>query len=304
MSRQRWLVIAGGMIAGLLAVNVRASAQGPEAKSGEVKGVEVKAVLLKVSERAEIPAQQAGTLLEMPVAEGTTVSEGDILARIDDVEARITVRRAELELQIASRKARHDVEVRAATEEQAVAETDLRLARQARERLADSVSPAELEHLRLKSALAALQVERARHDQEVAKLTEQQRTADLELAQRILDQRRVAAPFQGMVVEVYRQKGEWVEPGERILRLIRLDRIRAEGFVDAQQAGPTLVGRTAQLRVDLPQRAGARFEGKVLYVSPEVDPVNRQTRVTAEFDNRDLLLQPGLRGSMTIGTRP
>lgn len=277
---------------------------GAIASAAQAQAIEVKSVLLKLIERAEIPARQAGTLLEIPVTEGQAVNEGDVLARIDDAEAHIAVRRAELEMQIARSKGQSDVEVRAAEEERTVAEGDLRQARQARDRLADSVSASELEHLRLKSALAALRVERAKHDQAVAKLTEQQRSADLELAKRLLAQRQVAAPFQGHVVEIYRQRGEWVEPGEKILRLIRLDRIRAEGFVDAQFAGAGLAGRSVALKLDLPNRPGVRFLGKVLFVSPEIDPVNRQTRIWAEIDNRELLLQPGLRAQMTIEATP
>lgn len=289
-------IVTGLAVAGLwLGVAGTASAQ-----SSDSRGIEAKSVLLKLIERIEVPARQAGTLVEIPVEEGAIVKVGDLLARIDDAEAQIAVRRAELERLIAASKAESEFEVKAAEEELAVAEADHKSAKQARERLADSVSATELEHLRLKVALASLQVQRKKHDQNVAQLTEQQRGADVELARSLLGQRRVTAPFQGTVVEVYRHEGEWVEPGEKILRLIRVDRLRAEGFVDARHAGLALVNRSATLKVDLPNRPGALFQGKVTFASPEIDPVNKQFRVTAEFDNRDLQLQPGLRAAMTI----
>lgn len=269
-------------------------------QSVQAQSIEVKSVILRLIERAEIPARQAGTLLEVSVSEGKVVEEGAVLARIDDVEAQIAVKRAEYERDIAAEKAKSDIEIRAAQEERKVADADLKQAQQSQQRLADSVSASELEHLKLKSALKALQVERAQHEKAVAQLTTSQREADVELARRTLQLRHVTAPFKGTVVEVYRQKGEWVEPGEKILRLIRLDRIRAEGFVDAEQAQRGLEGRTATLRIDLPGRPGVRFAGKVTFVSPEFDPVNRQTRFFAEFENRDLQLQPGVRAALTI----
>ena len=39
----------------------------------------------------------------------------------------------------------------------------------------------------------------------------------------------------GVVVEIKRRKGEWVEPGETVIRILRIDSLRAEGFVDASQ---------------------------------------------------------------------
>ncbi len=44
------------------------------------------------------------------------------------------------------------------------------------------------------------------------------------------------------------------------------------------------------------------YSGRIVLVSPEVDPVNGQVRVWAEIDNHDLRLRPGLHGSMTIAT--
>ena len=40
--------------------------------------------------------------------------------------------------------------------------------------------------------------------------------------------------------------------------------------------------------------------GKIVFVSPEIDPVNGQVRVWAEIDNTDFKLRPGLHGSMVI----
>jgi multidrug efflux pump subunit AcrA (membrane-fusion protein) len=300
-TRVAWTRVVWGCV--VLGLTGTVLGQASDSRGTDSHGIEVKSVLVKLIERIEVPAKQAGTLMEMPAKEGNVVKLGDLLARIDDAEAKIAVRRAELEQQIAASKARSDYEVKAAEEELVVAEADLKSAKQARERLADSVSTTELDHLRLKVALASLQVQRKNHDQKVAELTEQQRGADLELARSHLGQRRVVAPFQGTVVEVYRHEGEWVEPGDKILRLIRMDRLRAEGFVDARFAGLSLVDRAAMLRVDLPNRPGAQFPGKVTFASPEIDPVNKQFRVTAEFDNRELQLQPGLRAVMTIAPR-
>ena len=55
------------------------------------------------------------------------------------------------------------------------------------------------------------------------------------------------------------------------------------------------------LRTTLPGSAAeAEFAGKLVFVNPEISPVNGQMRVWAEIENHDLKLRPGLRGSLTI----
>ena len=61
-----------------------------------------------------------------------------------------------------------------------------------------------------------------------------------------------------------------------------------------------LQGALCGCEVDLPEKAAAVFAGKLVFVSPEVDPVNNQVRVLAEIDNPESLLRPGLRATLTI----
>src|SRR5262249_61260030 len=114
--------------------------------------------------------------------------------------------------------------------------------------------------------------------------------------------RWVAAPVAGFVVEVNRHRGEWVEPGQTILRILRLDRLRAEGLVSAQLVRGDLNGRRVKLQVQRTDQPPAEYAGKIVFVNPEIDPVNGQVRVWAEIDNADLQLRPGLHGSMAIET--
>jgi macrolide-specific efflux system membrane fusion protein len=39
--------------------------------------------------------------------------------------------------------------------------------------------------------------------------------------------------------------------------------------------------------------ATIELDGEISFVSPEVDPINSQVRVWAEFDNPKLLVRPG-----------
>jgi macrolide-specific efflux system membrane fusion protein len=101
-------------------------------------------------------------------------------------------------------------------------------------------------------------------------------------------------------VRVDRHRGEWVEPGDPVLRILRIDRLRAEGFVKVHHTEHDLENCLVTLKVNLPGEPGAVFPGKVVFLSPEVDPVNAQVRIWAEIENRGTRLRPGMRATMSI----
>ncbi|MCH7996243.1 MAG: HlyD family secretion protein [Chloroflexi bacterium] len=123
---------------------------------------------------------------------------------------------------------------------------------------------------------------------------------DFEIALRRLERRKVVSSIDGMVVQIHRRRGEWVEPGQTVMRIIRINRLRAEGLLDVRDVRDDLTGRRVTLSVVLPGGASAPFRGKIVFVSPEVSPVSGQVRIWAEIDNPKLTLRPGLNASMVI----
>lgn len=265
-----------------------------------VAQVSVPAVLVKLLDQVEVPAREAGVLVALPVQEGTLVEENARLALVDDKEARLFAERADLELRIATKQASSKVAVQSAEKNLAVAEQELRRAEESVAAIKNSISQTELDRLKLAVEQGRLSLDKARQDWQVAGMTKQLKQVESKTAQRNVERREIVSPFRGMVVQLHRQRGEWVEPGEKLLRLIRLDRLRAEGFIHARDAASDLMGRAVQLTVQLPQQPDAKFSGVVTFVSPEVDPVNGTVRILAEIDNGSLQLRPGLKGSLTI----
>ncbi len=104
-----------------------------------------------------------------------------------------------------------------------------------------------------------------------------------------------------MVVQIlHRLLGEFVEAGHMVLRVLRINRLRAEGLLMRRDLRGDPVGRRVTLNVMVPGSGETQFAGKVVFVSPEINPVSGQTKVWAEIENPDLLLRPGLNGAMTI----
>lgn len=284
MVRVLWIAVAGSA----LLANLASAAE-----------IEVPSVLVKLIEQVDVPAREAGVLEQLSVREGQMVKAGDPLAQIDDAAAKFAKHKAELELDGARQLSESDVKVRFARKSSEVAAAELKRALDSQQRLADSVSASELDQLRLLAEKATLEIEQAQLEFNVAKTARELKENDVRTAEHDVAQRRIHAPIAGFVAQVHRHPGEWVEPGQAILRMLRLDRLRAEGLVNAQTVGDDLMGRSVTLTVrqgDSP----TQYSGKIVFVSPEIDPVNGQVRVWAEIVNTDLKLRPGLHGSMVI----
>ena len=84
------------------------------------------------------------------------------------------------------------------------------------------------------------------------------------------------------------------------MRIIRLNKLRAEAFISSKNIPHDLVGRPVTLLADLPDKPQSKFTGKLVFVNPEIDPVNAQVRVWAEIDNTEMILRPGQTGSLII----
>ncbi len=263
-------------------------------------------------------------------------------AKVDEArtavqEAEAAREKASFELEIARQKAESDIPLRYSKKAVAVADAELQRALAARKEFRDSVSQNEIEHLQLASDKAKLDVEQVEQDQttagltqklkqsevtalalavkrrehdlklagegaQVAAITQRVREHDVAVAQRELDRRGIKSPIAGIVVQIFRHKGEWVEPGAKVVRVLRIDRLRAEGFVAARDVNRNLHGAAATVTVTLPDKSQVEVRGKIVFVSPEIDAVNQQVLVWAEVENPapQLVLRPGMKATMTV----
>lgn len=262
--------------------------------------IPVSATLLKIIATVEVPAQQAGVLRELLVREGSIVDRGERIAGIEDDERRIELEKAGVEVAIAKREASSDVNVRFARKSLEVAKAELRRAEEAISIVERSVSASEIDRLKLIVEKNTLEIEQAEEDTAIADLTAQLKQTEQKMVAAKLAKHQIVSPIEGMVVNVFRQQGEWVEPSDSVVKVVRIDRLRAEGFVRNEDALSTLENRTARVTVEIPNRESIVTEGKIVFVDPEVDPVNGQVRVWAEIENVGLKLRPGLRAQMVI----
>lgn len=260
----------------------------------------VPGVLVKLIEEADVPAQETGVLDAFFVGEGDTVKAGAPLAKTLDLDAKLLVERHQREVDVANKQAENQAKVLSAKAALRVAQSELKRATDARVRVGNAVSDAELDRLELAVTQAELSIQQAEHEVEVARLDAELKRAQLNIAKRALERHQITAAFAGVVAQVYRRRGEWVEPGEKTLRLVRTDRLKAEGFLPLDKARKITLGKGVTLAVDEP--LSPTYAGKITFVSPEADPFNGQVRFVAEIENPKGTLKPGQKGSLTIHT--
>ena len=245
---------------------------------------------------------------------------------------------AKLSQRIAAMKAANDVAVRHALKSRDASKAESDRAVQARKAFEKSISQTEVDRLKLvlerneleiekakfekdladlqqqieDSSIAAqnqiverlkLSVEQAQLQKEVDELTRDVKARTLDQAKLQLARRGLRSPLDGEVAEVFRHRGEWLEPGQRVMRIVRLDRLKVEGFVDSRAITSSLRGAAVRVLVTpSDDEKPVVVKGRIVFISSEIDPVNAQVRVWAEVENPDLLLRPGLPAEMVIDT--
>ena len=249
--------------------------------------------ILRLVDEADAAARSAGLVVELLVSEGDLVKEGDLLAKLDETNAQLAVDAAKLELAAAKHKAENDVPIRFAKKAIEVAEAELARSEESIKKFAGSVSQSQIDVERLTADKAKLDLELAEKELETARLEAQQRQKEHDAALVELERCRLRSPLSGQVVEVAIHKGAWLELGEKAFRIVSIQQLKAETYVDSLIANNLEVGEVVQV---------SGHEGIISFISPEVDPVNQQVRVLVEVSNAEGKLRPGNRATIDFSS--
>ncbi len=273
------------------------SIEQPEMATAPV--IELEGAILKTIDATTLAAQVAGPLRELLVKEGDIVKANQALGKINDDALRLELEQLKTQVAVAQKKQVNDIDQRLAEKSMQVAHTEYERALHANARVPGTYPINEIDRLKLLVDRTELEVERAKYDQELAAFEVTLAQGNYRQTYERFLRHQLAAPAAGVVVSVEKRAGEWVEPGTDLLRIVRIDQLRVEGFISSDEANPQLVGRSARIAI-ADQSASAPAEshtwlGRVVFVSPDVNPVNSQVRVFIEVDNPNGVLRPGLR---------
>ena len=232
----------------------------------------------------DVPAQESGPLMTIPVKEGQAIQQSQDLAQIDDSLGRLRLETARTKLDAASQKANNDLDVRAASNALQIAEKERKRNYQLYSK--GSLPKAEYDRSALEAKQAALQLEQARRDMQAATKEAQVEAYNVKAASQSIERHRISAPITGVVMEMYKQPGEWVNAGDKVARVARMDRLFVQGLLDSSLFNPHEVeGKKVTISVPVARNEYLEFQGRIVFVS--LEKYNAKSYVVkAEVENR------------------
>lgn len=264
----------------------------------------LKHCLVSIKDEVQVPAQEPGVLMSLDVQEGQQVTKGQLVGQIDDTQRQMEKRLAAIEQTAAKEQAENDIKVRFSDAAAQVAQAEYEAAVEANNKVRGTFPLTEIRRLKLNWQKSFLEIEQSQVEQRLAQYTFETRGAELEATELNIARRKIISPLDGEVVTILKHNGEWLQPGEPVLRIVRFDSLRIEGFLNAGAYDPSEVaGRPVTVVVELARGRRVQFVGKITYVSPLVQ-AGGEYRVWAEVANRQensqWLLRPGHSAEMTV----
>lgn len=224
----------------------------------------------------DVSTRETGVLEELLVGRGDPVSEGQPIAHLNRDVERATV-------ELARARAESNAEIQELRETLAYAERE----RERIEQLSSvkAVSFTEKDRATTDAARAELQLQAA---------LERQRIAALELAraQRLLENRTVRSPVDGVVVMRLMSPGESTE-NRPIVRLAKVDPLNVEIIVPVDDFGRIRVGMQAEVAPRYP--GAAKHKAKVTVVDSVVDAASDTFGVRLLLPNPEHAIPGGVR---------
>jgi len=270
-------------------------------------GVAVQDSAVRFAEELSVPSTESGLIALINVTVGQSVAIGDAIGRLDDRSLKIRNRAAQLRLSAAQEQVSDDLELRYAETARAEAVAELEASRSIYNESSGAVPLSNLRRLRLAVERAELEVARAHKAARQAQIEIDLRAADLAIIDDTMRRLQLTSPISGVVLQVFKQRGEWVASGEAVVRLARLDRLQVQALMSAEQCSPNdCMGHPVSVSwVDPVGGQKRHLRGRVTAVQPQRLAGGRY-RIQAEIvnarggDGKGWLLHPGTEVEMTV----
>src|SRR5262249_20657119 len=255
---------------------------------------------LAADEEVVVSAQVAGELAALNVDFGSFVTRGQVIAQIDQRDAKLKVEQAEATLK--QTMARLGMKEDAAFDanqnaDVKVAKAQLDWTKMNLDRSTRLVENGDISRSLYDQAVTQYDLARARYqaaldsvNQQLA-VAEQQRSA-LALARKAMTDTVVRSPISGAVKEKKASRGAYLPVNGPIVTLVKINPLRLRADIPEYAAASVRTGQTMTLNVD--SFPGRTFTGHVVRIGPSLNEQTRALTVEAEVANPSNLLRPGM----------
>lgn len=191
-----------------------------------------------------------GTVVEVRVKSGDAVKKGDLLIRVDDRDVQGQVQQAGGGL--AQAEAAH-----------AIAKTNL----------------TRFEDLFAKGSASQAELDKARYEFESAAGALKAARGAVATAGSMAGEARIAAPFDGRVVDTLIEQGEMVAPGRPLVKVEGESKLEFETTVDERDVRELRVGQDVAVSLDLSRDERREVRGAISEIVPASDTGTHTTTV-------------------------
>jgi len=265
--------------------------------------------VISLIDHVELPAEEEGLLSELGAKEEDVVTAGQVLGQLDLTDSLVRKKAAQAKLDVAAEKATNDAPVQVARKLIDLYKAEYEESLAINKRSPGTIPETQLRRQFVSWEKTVLDAVAEEMNFKIAGLEKKEAEAQVEAVDNEVQRRTIKAPFDGVVVKIYRQQNEWVKPGEPILRVIRMDRLRVEGFVSAEKVAPEqILGAEVKIVLDLVGDDEEVLTARIENVSSLVE-ASGTYRIWTEVDNPPgrggyrWLMRPGAEARMEISRK-
>lgn len=251
-------------------------------------------------EEVVVSAQAAGELSQLNVDFGGYVSQGQVIATIDQRDAKLKVEQAEATLkQTLARLGMKEGEKFDSNQnaDVRVAKSQLDWAKLELDRSVKLIEKGDIPRSSYDEKVTNHNLAQARYQAALDSVNQQlaaveQQKAALALAKKALADTVVRSPISGAVKEKHASRGSYLMVNGKIVTLVKINPLRLRADIPESSVAAVRTGQTINVSVDaFPNRT---FTGRVVRIGPSLDEKTRALTVEAEVANSGNLLRPGM----------
>lgn len=265
-------------------------------------------------EQTDVAPLIGGKVVAVGVDLGSFVKKGDMLAKLDDRDARLKLDQSQAQLEQQQATVRQAEEKLGLKPNQKFEPTQVPDVRNARAAL----NLAEKQFNRYEKLLESGDVSRSTYDVQKAQFEQAQQAYEtalnnarqnyaavqtaraglqgtkvlIEQSQKAIRDSVIYAPIAGFVAERQVDVGEYVTTTSKVATIVRTNPLRMKIDVPEQTVPFVKVGQTVSITTSA--YSDKTFNGHIARISPNVTTASRTLSVEAEINNSEGLLKPGL----------
>ena len=245
----------------------------------------------------EVRSETSGQVINEPLKKGVSISQGQVLCRLDPGTRQATLEDAVAGL--AEARARVP-ETQAKLDEAKARLAEAKINFNAANKLSEGGYASETRvasaEAAVRAAEASIASATAGFDSTRSKI--QSAEASVAIAKKEIERISLTAPFDGILETNTAELGTLLQPGALCAKIIQLNPIKFIGFVPETELGRIIKGSNAIAKLI----NGQEIQGTVTFVSRSADQTTRTFRVEIEADNADLSISKGQTAEISIAS--